>query len=175
MVIRENSRIDNEENYVPHAFHLYKPHGSLNWAESNGRIIIDNSTNNPLIIYPKNSKYESSYEQPFFEMISRFQQAIRLKNVLLIVVGFSFYDKHIKSMIYEAVKANPSFRLLIVNLGVGDNDYIKEFREMAMARNNVILINETFKDFSTNYPYPDTYQNLTLKIKKEDIEERLEN
>ncbi len=175
MVIRENSRIDNEENYVPHVFHLYKPHGSLNWAESDGRIIIDSSTKTPLIIYPKNSKYESSYEQPFFEMISRFQQAIRLKNALLIVIGFSFYDKHIKSMIFEAVKANPSFRLLIVNLGIGENEYLRDFRELARTRNNVILINETFKNFSFNFPYPDTYKNLTLKIKKEDLEEHLEN
>lgn len=175
MVIRENSRIDNEENYVPHVLHLYKPHGSLNWAENEGSIVIDDKPAEPLIIYPKNSKYESSYEQPFFEMISRFQQAIRLKNALLIVVGFSFYDKHIKSMIYEAVKANPSFRLLIVNLQIGENEYLEEFRDMARSRNNVILINETFKDFATNYPYPDTYQNLTVKLKKEDIEEQLEN
>ena len=128
----------------------------------------------PLVIYPKDSKYESSYEQPFFEMISRFQENLRQNNVLLIVIGFSFYDKHIKAMILEAVKVNPSFRLLIVTPEIADNDYLNDFRIIARSYNNVILLDETFSEFVNIYPYPDVYKDLNIAIKKEEIEESFE-
>ena len=54
------------------------------------------------MIYPKDSKYESSYEQPFFEMMARFQQSLRKENVMLVCIGFSFNDKHIVTVIQEA-------------------------------------------------------------------------
>jgi hypothetical protein len=170
IVVRENSRIQNEENYVPHVFHLYKPHGSLDWEKLDGEVIKNDKAKDPLIIYPKDSKYESSYEQPFFEMMSRFQENLRQNNVLLIVVGFSFYDKHIKTMILEAVKVNPSFRLLIVTPEIADNDYLNDFRIIARSYNNVILLDETFSEFVNTYPYPDVYKGLNIAIKKEDIE-----
>lgn len=174
IVVRENSRIQNEENYVPHVFHLYKPHGSLDWERLDGAIIKNDKTKDPLIIYPKDSKYESCYEQPFFEMVSRFQENLRQNNVLLVVVGFSFYDKHIKAMILEAVKVNPSFRLLIVTPEIADNVYLKDFRVIARGYNNVILLDETFSEFASTYPYPDAYKGLNIAIKKEDIEESFE-
>lgn len=174
IVVRENSRIQNEENYVPHVFHLYKPHGSLDWEKLDGEVIKNDKTTDPLVIYPKDSKYESSYEQPFFEMISRFQENLRQNNVLLIVIGFSFYDKHIKAMILEAVKVNPSFRLLIVTPEIADNDYLNDFRLIARGYNNVILLDETFSEFASIYPYPDAYKDLNISIKKEEIEESFE-
>ncbi|WP_121195750.1 SIR2 family protein [Mucilaginibacter gracilis] len=85
IVYREKSRIKEEESFVPKVFHLYKPHGSVNW-ELNGKdqIVINEHTTKALMIYPKDSKYENSYDQPFFEMMSRFQQNLRKDNVLLI-------------------------------------------------------------------------------------------
>jgi hypothetical protein len=72
IVVRENSRIKNEENYATRVFHLYKPHGSIDWEKSEGKVIKNETTDNPVMIYPKSTKFESSYEQPFFEMIAKF-------------------------------------------------------------------------------------------------------
>ncbi|MEB0302844.1 SIR2 family protein [Mucilaginibacter sp. 5C4] len=70
IVYREKSRIKEEESFVPKVFHLYKPHGSVNWElNSKDQIIINEHTAKPLMIYPKDSKYENSYDQPFFEMM----------------------------------------------------------------------------------------------------------
>ena len=119
IVIRDGSRIKNEDNFVPRVFHLYKPHGSVDW-EKRGNNVYQNraeeiSVENSLMIFPQENKYEHSYEQPFFEMMTRFQAALRMKNTTLVVIGFSFGDKHILSMINEALEQNPSFQLIIVN------------------------------------------------------------
>ena len=163
-VIREKSRIKNEENYVSRVFHLYKPHGSLDWERQHGddAILKKDTVVNPLIIYPKDSKYESSYEQPYFEMISRFQQTLRMQNVQLICIGFSFYDKHISTMIREAVESNQSFRLMIVNSDIEPNDYLGWFKEKAKHSRNIMLVAEKFKDFAEHYPYPSAYDDRDL-------------
>ena len=36
-----------------------------------------------LMIYPREAKYEDSYEQPFFEMMARFQRNLFKKILLL--------------------------------------------------------------------------------------------
>ena len=166
IVYREKSRIKEEHSFVPRVFHLYKPHGSIDWEldETGNAIVIKENTANPLMIYPKDNKYENSYDQPFFEMMSRFQQNLRNENVLLICIGFSLNDKHIVTAIKEAVKQNPSFRLLIVSRTIRDNDIFEPFIEWAKTQNNVIIVAEEFKEFTENYPtskiHSDPYNQL---------------
>lgn len=162
-VVYRGTRIKEEESFVPKVFHLYKPHGSVNWqrVEETSKVIISDNPGRPLLIYPKESKYENSYEQPFFEMMSRFQQNLRNENVLLICIGFSFWDKHMVTAIREAVEQNPSFRLLIVNPNVGEP--MKPLIELAMRQFNVTYISETFKDFTENYPFSPIYSSPSEK------------
>jgi len=115
IVNREKTRLKQEDSFIKKVFHLLKLHGSLNWEKEGNKIVQKDKPKNPLIIYPASEKYESSYEQPYFEMMSRFQQSLRNDNVLLIVIGFGFQDKHIQNVIIEAVEQNPSFQLVIVN------------------------------------------------------------
>lgn len=159
IVYREKSRIKEEESFIPKVFHLYKPHGSVNWElnKSNNNIVINDATTEPLMIYPKDSKYENSYEQPFFEMMSRFQQNLRNNNVLLVCVGFSFSDKHIVTAIKEAVTQNPSFRLLIIARTIRESDVMNWFIEKAKSQYNIIIVSEEFKDFSEHYPISQIY------------------
>ncbi|MFN0215042.1 MAG: SIR2 family protein [Saprospiraceae bacterium] len=166
IVYREKSRIKEEESFVPKVFHLYKPHGSINWKleEGTGRVIIDDNPDKPLLIYPKDSKYENSYEQPFFEMMSRFQQNLRNDNVMLICIGFSFWDKHIVTAIKEAVEQNPSFRLLIVNPSISEP--MSPFIELAKHQLNITYISEKFNDFAENYPFSPIYSKSFEKPKQ---------
>ena len=164
IVNRERTRLKQEDSFVSKVFHLYKLHGSLNWAKNNYKIRQEDNPDRPLIIYPASSKYESSYEQPYFEIMSRFQQALRKENVLLIVIGFGFQDKHIQNVILEAVNQNPSFQLVIVyynSSGGIKRDELKDFfgdsKNPKSIKRNVTIIFDSFKDFTNNYPENKTY------------------
>lgn len=162
-VIRENSRIEKEENYVPRVLHIYKLHGSMDWERKDNETIksLEQEIKNPLIIYPNDEKYEVSYIQPFFEMMLRFQQSLRKDNVLLIVVGYSFYDKHITAVIKEALDTNSSLRMVIVTKNLSEINHYSEFKEK-VNNGNLILIDENFEDFVKYYPVPQIYQNELL-------------
>ncbi|MGV7105798.1 SIR2 family protein [Flavobacterium sp. U410] len=153
IVSRNLSRVKEEDNFIQKVFHLYKPHGSVDWSKGDNKIFQMENVENPLMIFPKDSKYESSYEQPYFEMMSRFQQNLRTENIILICIGFSFNDKHIVTAIIEALEQNPSFQLVIVNKGIDEkSNSLKPFIEAAKKHNNIVLISELFMDFATNYP-----------------------
>lgn len=176
LVVRDGSRIKNEDNFVPRVFHLYKPHGSVDWKKDGGNVIQDKAENisveDSLMIFPQEDKYEHSYEQPFFEMMTRLQIALRAQNTTLVVIGFSFGDKHILSMIQEALEQNPSFQLIIVNFrteGILGSDI---FYNEAAVRGNLMLVNETFTDFVKAYPDVKVYdqneeQYRLIKVAKE--------
>ena len=175
IINREKTRLKQEESFISKVFHLYKLHGSLTWKrENNGKIIQEKEPDNPLMIYPSSEKYESSYEQPYFEMMSRFQQALRKEETLLIVIGFGFGDKHIRNVVLEAVNQNPSFQLLIVNYNeegkIFKTDSLKDFFEITekedelKVRRNVNIVFDTFKNFTDNYPENKTYYNSNETI-----------
>ncbi|MDR1553531.1 MAG: SIR2 family protein [Prevotellaceae bacterium] len=163
IVNREKTRLKQEESFISKVLHLYKLHGSLNWTKTKDKICQKDNAESPLIIYPASAKYESSYEQPYFEMMSRFQQALRKEETLLIVIGFGFQDKHIKNVIAEAVEQNPSFQLLIVNYnsnGSISSDNLDEFftdKENMKVKRNVNIVFDKFKDFTDKYPENQTY------------------
>ncbi|MCH5719907.1 SIR2 family protein [Niabella hibiscisoli] len=153
IVSRNQSRVKEEDNFIQKVFHLYKLHGSVNWEKIDDKIIQKGNPINPLMIYPHQSKYESSYEQPYFEMMSRFQTNLRKENVFLITVGFSFGDKHIVTAIIEALEQNPSFQLMIINRGIDEtNENLKPFIDAAKKYSNISIVSETFEDFAKSYP-----------------------
>lgn len=154
IVQRDNSRVKEEDNFVRKVFHLYKPHGSVDWERlKDGSIKQSETVDKALMIYPKDSKYESSYEQPFFEMMSRFQQNLRKDNVLLLCIGFSFNDKHIVTAIQEALEQNPGFQLMVVNKGIDlTGKFTKELYRISQENSSVVLIDELFTDFAKYFP-----------------------
>ena len=169
IVQRERTRLKDEESFVSKVFHLYKMHGSLTWKRTEeGMIQQMDTTEIPLIVYPALDKYESSYEQPYFEMMSRFQQALRRENTLLIVLGFGFRDKHIQNVILEAVNQNPSFQLVIVNYNGGgtiNREELKEYFDDAVVKRKVSIIFDTFKGFTDSLP-----ENKTYSLNEESIQ-----
>ncbi len=176
IVNREKTRIKQEESFVSKVFHFYKLHGSLNWCKDKaGNIEQQDKPEKPLIIYPASEKYESSYEQPYFEMMSRFQQALRKENTLLIVIGFGFQDKHIQNAIIEAVEQNPDFHLLIVHYnstGDIDTSCLKSFftdEEKKQVKRNVNIVFNKFSDFTKNFPSNNTYIELNKEAGNESL------
>lgn len=163
IVQRENSKVQEEDNFIQRVFHLHKLHGSINWERNGEKTIIKENTEVPLMVYPREAKYEDSYDQPFFEMMARFQRNLRINNdTLLLCIGYSFNDKHINSAIEEALNQNPSFRLAIIDPGF-DNDNVasslKEIKKLAVQTERILLVSETFSDFADYFPEIRTYEN----------------
>ena len=162
IVNRERTRLKGEENFIPNVLHLLKLHGSVDWfLESEGVIEqrVGRLSDEPLIIYPSSEKYAASYDQPYFEMMSRFQAALRKDNTLLIVLGFGFADKHINNAIIEAVRQNPGFHLLIADYGHPSNGidvekYQSLFRRMS---SNITIVYASFHDFVEALPMNRSY------------------
>ena len=152
IVNRERTRLKEEDNFVPNVFHLMKLHGSVDWIGNENGLIEQRelrTEEEPLIVYPSSEKYAISYEQPFFEMMLRFQTALRKDNTLLIVLGFGFADKHINSAIIEAVEQNPGFHLLIVDYAPHSNaiDLDKYRKQFASIGDNISIVFASFAEF----------------------------
>lgn len=180
IVFREHTRVKQEESFIPNVIQLFKLHGSIDWEKAGDNIYQKESTEHPCIIYPASEKYESSYEQPYFEMMSHLQTTLRKEGTLLIVAGFGFQDKHIQNAIKEAVFQNPNFHLLIVCYGMKKiakkeenekeewidsgitHQLVPEYvSEDGKVMPNVTVLFSKFKAFVENYPYNDSY-NINL-------------
>lgn len=165
IVQREGSKLKEEDNFIQRVFHLHKLHGSINWERNTrtGNVEIKEQPQKALMVYPRDAKYEDSYEQPFFEMMARFQRNLRLNNdTLLICIGYSFNDKHINAAIEEALNQNPGFRLAVIDPGFDNNtasNSLKIIRENALKSDRILIVSETFTDFADHFPEIKTYDN----------------
>ena len=165
IVQREGSKLKEEDNFVQRVFHLHKLHGSINWEriKETGDVIVNNETEEALMVYPREAKYEDSYEQPFFEMMARFQRNLRLNDdTLLVCIGYSFNDKHINAAIEEALNQNPGFRLAIIDPGFDNpntSKSLKTIKENALKTERILMVSETFTDFANYFPEIKTYEN----------------
>ncbi|MGH6774419.1 SIR2 family protein [Brucella tritici] len=108
---------EEKSDFIENLFHLYKIHGSIDWEfnQKSGQIARRPGTKKPLLIYPKSTKYELSFSQPYIEMMGTFQSALRTPNTTLLVIGFGFNDKHISEPIVGAIKANMSLNVVVIN------------------------------------------------------------
>lgn len=105
----------DRQEFVPNLFHLYKVHGSVDWEldASTREVRKVPSPARPLLIYPRNTKYELAFEPPYLEMIAAFQASLRLPNVGVLVVGFGFNDNHLAEPILSAVRSNLGLKLVV--------------------------------------------------------------
>ncbi|MFC3563150.1 SIR2 family protein [Pedobacter jamesrossensis] len=170
IVQREGSKLQEEDNFIQRVFHLHKLHGSLNWEKEamNNHVIIRDSPERPLMVYPREAKYEDSYEQPFFEMMARFQRNLRLNNdTVLVSIGYSFNDKHINAAIEEALNQNPSFRLAVIDPGFdneGVSNSLSIIKRLAIESERILMVSETFSDFASFFPEIKTYENDNYEL-----------
>ncbi len=175
IVQREDSKLKEEDNFIQRVFHLHKLHGSLNWErdEKDYKVRIVDSPKKPLMVYPREAKYEDSYEQPFFEMMARFQRNLRINNdTLLICIGYSFNDKHINAAIEEALNQNPGFRLAVIDPGFNNSKTksLMEIKKVALESERIMMVAETFADFAEHFPEIQTYENenqITINLQNE--------
>jgi hypothetical protein len=166
IVQREGSKLKEEDNFIQRVFHLHKLHGSINWERNKekGSVEIKEFPKEPLMVYPREAKYEDSYEQPFFEMMARFQRNLRLNDdTLLVCLGYSFNDKHINAAIEEAFNQNPSFRLAVIDPffdNPNGSKLLLELKKTALESERILMVSETFTDFASHFPEIQTYDDI---------------
>ena len=115
-VVRRGPNADAPD-YIENLFQLYKIHGSIDWElnEATKEIVKKEKTEKPLLIYPRNTKYELAFAQPYLEMISSFQSALRASDTALLVIGFGFNDNHLAEPILAAIETNLSLKVVVVS------------------------------------------------------------
>jgi hypothetical protein len=101
-------------DYIESVFRLYKLHGSLDWRRINGTIRrTREDLGDPVLIYPRSSKYQEAFDVPYLDMMGAFQSALREPDTALFICGFGFNDDHLSQPIMAAVEANMSLRLIL--------------------------------------------------------------
>ena len=137
-------------NFIPNVFHLYKLHGSIDWKQDDERIIKQVSPEKPVLIYPRHSKFELSYESPFLDLMSRFQGSLRQTETSLLVIGFGFNDKHLTQPILSAIRSNVGLRTIVVSpsLEGSENDAVALIESLISAGDSRLgLVAATFEEF----------------------------
>ena len=151
------SNVHTHENIYKHqVINLLKIHGSLTWRQHGDEVIrtSKNAKGTPVMIFPSSNKYMQSYEEPYFELFSRFQGMLRQPNTLLITIGFSFSDKHIARMVTQAIEHNPGLCTLVTDLNISPKNPNMGWKEMErlMRRNHeIVYLQGTLNGDLTDY------------------------
>ena len=132
-LVKEVQNINTREVvYKEKTFNLVKIHGSLTWEkQDDGTILrkekdIIRDTDKMVMVFPSSDKFAQSYQEPYFELFTKFQDLIKRPNTLLISSGFSFADAHISKMVTQALKNNTSLKLLVTDFNIDPN---REYNE----------------------------------------------
>jgi len=137
----------------------FKLHGSISWISSEKRSannlyaieekpieLIELSQNKgDIIIYPSAVKKSITLDLPYSELFRQFATTINQSQSVLFTIGYSFADEHFNDIIYQAL-SNPTFTLIVVDLGGTKSQYIKELLELNDPR-IIILEGEFLGDF----------------------------
>lgn len=171
-LVKEVQNINTREvEYKDKTFNLLKIHGSLTWEKQDDGTILRKDkdsitdTDKMVMVFPSSDKYAQSYQEPYFELFTKFQDLIKRPNTLLISSGFSFADVHISKMITQALKNNTSLKLLITDFNIDPN------REYSKDEGKFKLINDTDSKYNQNWAeliglmdegYPITFLKATM-------------
>jgi len=106
-----------ENDFPPASWaRLWKLHGSVGWQmkadPSTGKTtitrmgLVDPEPGTELVIYPSREKLSESRRLPFATFIDRLRTFLSSGESLLLIVGYSFGDDHINSILTQALRAN---------------------------------------------------------------------
>jgi len=105
--------IEAEEAKLPARWaRLWKLHGSINWwsqsTDQASEVIRSNSEKAGVcrLIHPSHLKYEESRQMPYLAMLDRLKSFLGKPRAVLVICGYSFRDKHINSLIAQALAGN---------------------------------------------------------------------
>jgi hypothetical protein len=148
--VRDRERAAVPIDWVPNVLQLHKLHGSVDWsAEPNGDVRRDAGADRPLIMYPRSSKFEVSYQQPFLELMGRFQAALRRPETGLLILGSGLHDDHITQPLMAAIRANVRLTAAIVGPSLAEtgNEHVRKIADLILGGDRrLALVEATFEE-----------------------------
>ncbi|VEJ07265.1 Uncharacterised protein [Helicobacter pullorum] len=174
------------EKYEPinHMIYLYKLHGSINWVETTNHnsffdieeIYLKSGEQKPektLLIYPTPLKEGKSLTSPYTDLIREFQKKLSLPNSVLFIIGYSFSDEHINTIIYRALASNNSLSIVIF----ADKNKLEKIPLFRINDKRIYVIYGEYEskkihyfDYFTQELIPDPKQDDESKINKKFLE-----
>ena len=150
---------------------LIKIHGSLSWKSEDNEIFynienlntlcdtynricrgkdsdqIRNFINNFSIVLPRKGKFKDTLlNQTYYDLLRFYTNELEKENTILVVIGFSFSDEHIREITRRALK-NPTLLILIICYSKGGN---KEIEKHFVKNQNVIIFGSKNDNFGFN-------------------------
>ena len=149
---------DNYLNELP-TLSLIKPHGSMNWerGQEDNILIRQSVVENPVVVKPTGLEGQETFlNNHFHDMLRVFQLELDKPQSILIVIGFSFQDKHIAKMLNRSLK-NPELNVFIFCYSESDKQTILTNLGLSdCPRNlNVITPNELEEKYKTKHEVED--------------------
>ena len=161
-IVNRGQSLNSEGAYLPNVFQLYKMHGSVDWRKVNGRIrktSADSINGEPVFIYPSSSKYQTSYDSPYLDMMSSFLESVKKPRTGVLCLGFGFNDKHINNALTMALRTNPEFMLMIATKEPFEESgsFNSDIRQLLMSAidhgdGRIAILDSTFEQFSRLLP-----------------------
>ena len=120
---------------VENLIYLCKLHGSVNWIEEPFSLYpirefqaVPDMMSDRVMIYPTPMKQRTSLGSPYTDLFREFQSRIVRDQSVLFVIGYSFNDAHVNSIIFQALTV-PTFRL-IAFVQPSEEGVIKQLKEL---------------------------------------------
>ena len=153
---------DNYLNELP-TLSLIKPHGSMNWerGQEDNILIRQSVVENPVVVKPTGLEGQETFlNNHFHDMLRVFQLELDKPQSILIVIGFSFQDKHIAKMLNRSLK-NPELNVFIFCYSESDKQIILTNLGLSdCPRNlNVITPNELDEKYKTKHKVENKVEN----------------
>jgi hypothetical protein len=177
-IIRRRPSGVGDIQYVPGVHYLYKLHGSIGWVRDGPEVLLDGTRRREAgdasatrcLIYPRDSKFQLSYEPPFFDLMASFQGALRQDNVGVIVIGSGFGDQHIARPIISAIRTNPSLSAMFVDPALrGDPEPLQPIRRLVGDGDpRLHLVASKFEEFVPLLPELQPATDAELQAKRVD-------
>ena len=114
LAVRRGQSAAAAAEWVPNVVQLLKLHGSVDWKQISSGVIRTPAPERPLIVYPRATKFEASYQQPFLEFMARFQSSLRQPDTGVLVIGSGWRDEHIAEPLLAAIRSNVRLSMMIV-------------------------------------------------------------
>jgi hypothetical protein len=114
LAFRDRERSATAVEWMPNVLQLLKLHGSVDWEQTTDGVIRTTRPDRPLIVYPRDTKFEASYRQPFLEFMAKFQASLRRPDTAVLVVGSGWRDQHLTEPLLSAVRSNVRLSMLVV-------------------------------------------------------------
>jgi hypothetical protein len=98
---------------------IWKLHGSVNWyMTADGQVTrSEQADGRRRLIHPSHLKYDESRQMPYLALQDRLRAFVGQRGALLVTCGYSFGDRHINSVLTEALQANPTASLIAMLFG----------------------------------------------------------